>query len=81
MLSVTRTLALVKPLYVIRKKIVYLAFGISSLLLLIPIGTKGFVLNLLMNDALAGGYMLGCDDATQNISHILRAIGKVEMCG
>ena len=40
MLSATRTLALVKPLYIIRRKFVYIAFGIFTFFLLIIVGIK-----------------------------------------
>ena len=77
MLSVTRTLALVKPLYVIRKKIVFLAFGICSLLLLIPIGTKCTVVILLLNYIKTN--ILVCDDPTNQFYQIIRTTGIVEM--
>ena len=40
MLSATRTLALVKPLYIIRRQFVYIAFGIFTFFLLIIVATK-----------------------------------------
>ena len=77
MLSVTRTLALVKPLYVIRKKIVYIAFGICSLLLLIPIVIKCTVLNALIN--YAGSDIFACDDRIKQLHHISTATGIAEL--
>ena len=77
MLSVTRTLALVKPLYVIRKNIVYLAFAICCFLLLIPIGTKCTVVILLLNYIKTN--ILVCDDPTNQLYQIIRTTGIVEM--
>jgi hypothetical protein len=72
-LSATRTLALAKPLYIIRRKFVNRALGACIFILLILFAFKSFVIYHLT------GFMLN-NEKQDRMQQLLTAVAEVELC-